>query len=450
MGAFKSYDIRGVWGSDLDAGLVYRIGYRLPELLSAREVLVGHDCRRSTPEMLDALCRGITDSGADLASMGAATTPMVYFATATGGYGASVQITASHNPPEYNGLKVSRREAVPVGYDSGLAELEAMVRGEQPPPVRERGRVREVEGFRERYVDFMLRERGDLDGLRFGVDCGNGMAGLIARDVLGDGEGRLYIYEEPDGDFPNHPPNPLVEANLADLKEMVLREGLDIGVVFDGDGDRVMFVDEMGRFVRPDIITAVLAPHYLGRGSGGTVLHDVRTSRAVIEAIRGLGGEPFMWKVGHSHAKAKMRELGALYGGELAGHYYFGEFFCCDSGMLAALRVLSQAAKLKRGGGRFSELVDALSPYANSGEVNFRIEEKEAAMDRLVAYFTARAEPLALCDFDGYRLEFADWWLNVRPSNTEPYLRLVVEAASGDMLRLRLEQVTELLGADPE
>jgi phosphomannomutase len=442
MKAFKAYDIRGVYGRDFDGDTVYRIGFFLQGLLETEIVLVGYDCRESTPEVLGHLVHGITDSGADVYNMGYATTPMVYFATATHGFSASVQITASHNPKEYNGLKISRSGAIPVGYDTGLEKLEQMVKTGSVHPVEIEGEVKELPGIKGEYIAFLDKFCGNLSNLDYGIDCSNGMASLIARDIFGNAP--EYLYDRMDGSFPNHPPNPLDEKNTADLKKLVIADHLDAGVIFDGDGDRVMFIDDRGRFVRPDLITAVLGINFLEE-KNGRVLHDIRTSRGVIEYIEKLGGKPFIWKVGHSNAKMKMRELKAIYGGELAGHYYFRDFFNCDSGMLAAILVLNILSDLKKRGDTFSGLIDSISSYSNSGEINFRIDDKEAAMNSIRDYFTSRETSTAYYDFDGYRVEFSQWWFNIRPSNTEPYLRLVAEATSPELLNEKLKIVRELI-----
>lgn len=425
MKAFKAYDIRGVYNRDFDSSTVRKIGFFLPELLNADTVLVGRDARASSPEVFEALCDGITLSGADVVSIGLATTPTIYFATATQGFDAAVQITASHNPPEYNGLKVCKTGALPVDYSTGLADLEQMCETQAIVPAKKRGTVRELD-VRGDYIDFLRQYLPDLSKLKIGIDCSNGMAALLIKELLG--KKQKYIFDEIDGTFPNHPPNPLEEKNCADLKKLVLDNQLDIGLIFDGDADRVMFVDERGRYVQPDLITAVLAEFFLAEEKG-RVLHDIRTSKAVTERIIELGGEPHMWKVGHSFAKMKMRELGCIVGGELAGHYYFRDFFNCDSGILTGLIVLSVAAKLKAAGKPFSACIDSLMRYANSGELNFHIEYKNDAIAALVETFTSEEKPLAVYDFDGVRIEFADWWFNVRTSNTEPYLRLLIEAS---------------------
>ncbi len=442
MKAFKAYDIRGVYNRDFNADDVYKIGFFLPRLLSTDKVLVGRDVRSSTEEVFEALSRGINDAGADVYDMGLATTPMVYFGTAHFNFDASVQITASHNPKEYNGLKVSRSGALPVGYESGLADLEQLIASGIVEPVEKRGSIEKIE-VKEAYLEFMKKYvPADLAALNMSVDCSNGMAALIIKDLLGAEP--HYLYDTLDGTFPNHAPNPLEEENVRDLKEAVKKNKSDIGIIFDGDGDRVMFVDEKGEFIQPDLIIAVLARYYLEREKG-PVLQDIRTSRSVSEYVRTLGGTPHTWKVGHAYAKLKLRELNAVFGGELAGHYYFRDFYNCDSGVLASLLVLQVVLEEKKAGVTISQLIDEIKVYANSGEINFHIEQKQAAMEALKDHFTAQKAPSALLDFDGYRIEYPDWWFNVRPSNTEPYLRLVVEAPDQQQLDQRLEEIRGVL-----
>ncbi len=442
MSAFKAYDIRGIYNKDFNKEDVYRIGYFLPKLLGADKVLVGRDVRTSSPEVFEYLCKGITDSGADVYDIGLATTPMVYFATAKYSFPASVQITASHNPKEYNGLKISREGALPVGYDTGLAELEKMVRGSDETNLSEnKGRIIKYD-TKSDYIEFLRKYLPNISDLKVAVDCSNGMSAILIKDILGDSP--LYLYDTLDGTFPNHEPNPLIEDNVEDLKKAVLDNNCDIGVIFDGDADRVMFVDENGTFIRPDIIIGVMG-HYFLEVEKGNVLHDIRTSKAVSKYIEHLGGVPHMWKVGHAFAKLKLREIDGIFGGELAGHYYFRDFFYCDSGILASLIVLSVVAKFKSEGKSFSKLISDINKYANSGEINFKIENKEGAMDELKNHFSASEAVTAFYDFDGYRLEFKDWWFNVRPSNTEPYLRLVVEAKDDELLGAKLNEINRIL-----
>lgn len=441
MKGFKAYDIRGIFNQDFTAEDVYKIGFFLPKLLRAESILVGRDVRISSEEIYNALCKGINDFGAEVYDAGPATTPMVYWGTAKYNFPGSVQITASHNPPEYNGLKISKSGALPVGYESGLAELEEYVHTENVRPVTCKGSINPYEILHE-YVRF-LQQWIDFSDITMAIDCSNGMASLLVRNIFGDTP--EYLYEELDGSFPNHEPNPLEPENIKDLQRCVREKNVDIGIIFDGDADRVMFVDETGNFISPDLMIGLLGHYYLEREKG-PVLHDIRTSRGVAEYIKTLGGIPHMWKVGHAYAKVKMREIRAIYGGELAGHYYFRDFYNCDSGMLSAILVLNVVSKMKKKGKTVSELVNAINPYAYSGEINFRIEQKQEAMEALRSVFTDREEPRELYDFDGYRIEFTDWWFNVRPSNTEPYLRLVVEGKNENVMSEKLNEIKEVLG----
>ncbi len=444
MGAFHAYDIRGIYNKDFNQEDVYRIGYFLPQLLSANKILVGRDARVSSPEIFAALVRGINDAGADVFDIGLATTPLVYYTTAKLGFKASVQITASHNPKEYNGLKISRENALPVGYDSGLKELEALVLGGNVEASTKRGSITPVK-VKEEYLEFLKSKLEDLSSLKIAVDCSNGMAGLFVRQVLG--EAPTYIYDDVDGTFPNHEPNPLDESNVADLKALVNQTKSDIGVIFDGDADRVMFVDEKGKFVSPDLIIALLGHYFLeGKPAGQKVLQDIRSSKAVGEYLRkNFGAEIHTWRVGRAYAALKLREIDGIYGGELAGHYYFKDFFYSDSGMLAAILTLNVVARLKSKGISFSEAIAGISSYHNSGEINFKIVQKQEAMDAIKKHFEETETVTAFYDFDGYRLEFADWWLNVRPSNTEPYLRFLAEATSDDLLAEKVRVVKGII-----
>ena len=444
MGAFHAYDIRGIYNKDFNQEDVYRIGYFLPQLLSANKILVGRDARVSSPEIFAALVRGINDAGADVFDIGLATTPLVYYTTAKLGFKASVQITASHNPKEYNGLKISRENALPVGYDSGLKELEALVLGGNVEASTKRGSITPVK-VKEEYLEFLKSKLEDLSSLKIAVDCSNGMAGLFVRQVLG--EAPTYIYDDVDGTFPNHEPNPLDESNVADLKALVNHTKSDIGVIFDGDADRVMFVDEKGKFVSPDLIIALLGHYFLeGKPAGQKVLQDIRSSKAVGEYLqKNFGAEIHTWRVGRAYAALKLREIDGIYGGELAGHYYFKDFFYSDSGMLAAILTLNVVARLKSKGISFSEAIAGISSYHNSGEINFKIVQKQEAMDAIKKHFEETETVTAFYDFDGYRLEFADWWLNVRPSNTEPYLRFLAEATSDDLLAEKVRVVKGII-----
>ena len=444
MGAFHAYDIRGIYNVDFDKDIAYKVGYFLPELLKTDKVLVGRDARVSSDEIHDYLVQGITDAGADVYDLGQSTTPYVYFGTANYGFSASVQITASHNPAEYNGLKVSRENALPVGYDAGLGQIKEWIDQERACVVADkRGQVIPMDVKKE-YLEFLLKYKGDYSDLSIAMDISNGMAALFVKDIFGDHP--KYIFENIDGRFPNHEPNPLVQKNVQALKDLVAKEGTDIGVIYDGDADRVMFVDENGRFISPDLMIAVLGHYFLEeRGEKGKVLQDIRSSKAVGEYLSPLGANMETWKVGRAFAAIKLREIDGIFGGELAGHYYFKDFFYSDSGLLASILILNVVAKMKKKGISVSELISKIESYENSGEVNFRIEDKKGAMDAIREHFLAQEEASAIMDFDGYRVEFPQWWFNIRPSNTEPYLRFICEARSKDLLNDKLAQVKKIL-----
>lgn len=444
MGAFHAYDIRGVYNVDFDKEIAYKVGYFLPELLSSDKVLVGRDCRTSSDEIHEYLVKGITDAGADVHDIGLSTTPMVYFGTARYGFGASVQITASHNPAEYNGMKVSRENALPVGLDNGLGQIQEWILSGRACPVAEvRGKVHQMD-IRKDYLDFLLGYKGDYSGLKIAMDLSNGMASLYAHDIFGDVP--AYIFGELDGRFPNHEPNPLVQKNVEALKNLVKETGADVGVIYDGDADRVMFVDENGRFISPDLMIAVLGHYFLEeKGEKGIVLQDIRSSKAVGEYLAPLGGEMRTWKVGRAFAAHKLRELDGVYGGELAGHYYFRDFFYSDSGLLASILILNVIAGMKAKGISLSQLIAGIEKYRNSGEINFRLEDKKGAMDAVRDHFMQTEQATAYMDFDGYRVEFPLWWFNIRPSNTEPYLRFICEAVSDELLDEKVATVRDIL-----
>lgn len=446
MGAFHAYDIRGIYNKDFDKETVYKVGYFLPQLLGVNNIAVGRDARTSSPEIHEYLLKGITDAGADVTDIGLATTPMVYFATAKYGFGCSVQITASHNPREYNGLKVSRKEALPVGLDSGLGEIERWIaQGKETPKSATPGKVI-CKDIKAEYLQFQSRYKGDYSNLNIGIDLSNGMAALIVKDLIPEGENVAYIYDTIDGSFPNHDPNPLVAENVEALKALVAERGCDIGVIYDGDADRVMFVDEKSRFIAPDLIIALMGHYWLEkRGLKGRVLQDIRSSKSVGEYLVPMGAQMATWRVGRAFAAPKLREIDGVYGGEFAGHYYFKEFFYSDSGIMASLIVLSILSDLKREGKTLSQEIDKIAAYNNSGEINFKIERKAEAMEAVKNWFTSVEKPTAIMDFDGYRVEFPDWWFNIRPSNTEPYLRLIAEAKGEKMLQEKVAKAREII-----
>ena len=446
MGAFHAYDIRGIYNVDFNKDDAYKVGYFLPELLGAKKVLVGRDCRVSSPEIHDYLIKGITDAGADVDDIGLSSTPLVYFGTANYGYKASVQITASHNPAEYNGMKVSRENALPVGLDTGLGQIKQWIEEGRPtPPAAKKGSVKEID-IKADYIAFLKKYKGDYGNLRIAFDLSNGMANLFAKEVY-KGEDASFLFDELDGRFPNHEPNPLIPKNVEPLRKEVARIGADLGVIYDGDADRVMFVDDRSRFVAPDLVIAMMAKYFCDeRGEKNPrVLQEIRSSKAVGEYLQQYGAEVHTWRVGRAFAAPKLREIDGLWGGELAGHYYFKDFFYSDSGMLASIIVLRIVSALKKAGKTFSQQIDELTKYKNSGEVNFRVEDKAGAMEAVKKHFETSEKPEVVMDFDGYRLEFPEWWFNIRPSNTEPYLRFICEATSDELLDRKVAETAEII-----
>ncbi len=452
MSVFKAYDIRGIYNKNgFDKTLVYKVGRYLPFVLNAKKILIGRDIRLSSDEMFEALTNGIVDSGADVYNLGLATTPYVYYATAVGNFDASIQITASHNSKEYNGMKISREQARPVGYESGISEIEKLIN--ENTELKEssvKGKIFDY-SKNDEYIEFQSSFANTWD-LNIACDNSNGMANLFIKDIfsknIASNKKVVYINDTLDGTFPAHEPNPLEEKNCEQLKELVKNSCSDIGVIFDGDADRVIFVDDKARFVPPDMMTAIIAKHYLEKENNVNILMDIRSSKSVYEFIEKNGGIPHIWKVGHVYSKAKLPEINALCGGELAGHYYFKEFFNCDSAILACMLCLNAIDKLKKRGVKFSDFLDSISLYSNSGELNFRIENKVAAMDKVREIFTTGENiPTKIYDFDGYRIEFEDYWFNIRMSNTEPYLRLVVEAKNEELLKEKVDTISGIINA---
>jgi phosphomannomutase len=444
MKAFKAYDIRGVYGRDLNPEIIYKIGFFLPEVIPMKEVLIGRDIRLSSDEAFEALSRGFTDAGVHVADAGLTTTPMIYWGTGKYNFDASVMITASHNPKEHNGLKVSSKNVLPVGYDNGLNRVEQMVENDLPVPVPEKGKVRDFD-FHKDYLEFLSRYREDYSGLNIVADCSNGMATLFVNKLLGSNV--HYINCTADGNFPGHEPNPLEPENQVQIKKAVLEHKADIGVFYDGDADRVMFIDEKGEFVSPDLLIALLGHYFFeGKGEKGAVVHDIRTSKAVGEYLtKRWDAGVAIWRVGRAYGATKLRELDGVFGGELAGHYYFRDFYYSDSGIMASLIFLDILKRFKKEGKTFSQLISDISTYANTGEVNFKIEKKQEAMDAVKEYFFENEYPQKFYDFDGYRLEFENWWFNIRPSNTEPYLRFLAEAKTEVLLKEKTEVIYSIL-----
>ena len=439
---FKSYDIRGIVPDELDETVAEAVGAAFARLTGAPSVAVMHDMRTSSPLLAEAFARGAAAQGADVVAGGLGSTDMLYYASGSLGIPGAM-ITASHNPPKYNGIKLCRSGARPVGEDTGLAELREDA--ERGVPAR-RGPAGTIAGrdLLPGYAGF-LKSLVDVSGIRplkVAVDAGNGMAGHTVPEVLAGLPVTLVpLYFELDGTFPHHEANPIDPANLADLQRAVLEHGADLGLAFDGDADRCFVVDERAQIVSPSVLTALIAARELAREPGATVIHNLITSRAVPEIITEHGGKPVRTRVGHSFIKARMAETGAVFGGEHSGHFYFRDFWFADSGMLAALHVL---AALGGQGMPLSQLLARYGRYVASGEINSEVADQRGATEAVRRAFAGRPG-VSMDELDGLTVAGQDWWFNVRPSNTEPLLRLNVEASDVPTLAARRDEVLRIV-----
>lgn len=445
-GIFKAYDVRGIVPEELDEKLAYAIGYFFPEILepedtaTVRAVVVSRDMRLTSEPLAEACQRGLRTAGFAVWDIGLATTPMNYFAVGHLGASAGIQVTASHNPARYNGFKFSRRQAIPVSSETGIGKLEELVGKRQPPPPDPHAayEAREIwPAYQEHVLRFL---RFAEPRLKVAVDVANGMATLYEPLFAQLNIELVPLFFGLDGSFPNHEANPLKEENLRFVRQAVVERSCDLGVAFDGDADRAMMVDEKGEVVGADLLTGLLARPFLERFPGASIVYDVRSSWATREAILAAGGVPVRERVGHSFMKATMRKLGSPFGGELAGHFYYRENFYADSAIITMVEVLNL---LRREGKPLSQLVAPLSRYARTGEVNFHVANKDEVIAALADRFgSGRVDFL-----DGITVEFADWWFNVRPSNTEPLLRLVMEAREPRLLAEKRQEVEAVIRA---
>jgi phosphomannomutase len=438
---FKAYDVRGTVPDQLDEILARRTGSAFVDVIGATSVVVGHDMRPSSPGLASAFAAGAAEAGADVVVIGLASTDQLYFASGQLGMPGAM-FTASHNPAQYNGIKMCRAGAQPIGAETGLLEIRDAVSEPPPAPAAVQGTITEQDVL-EAYVAHLL-SLAPVSGrrLKVVVDAGNGMAGLTAPAVfeqLGDGIELVSLYFELDGTFPHHEANPIEPANLVDLQQRVVMESADLGLAFDGDADRCFVVDESGRAVSPSTLTALIAARELAKEPGASVIHNLITSRYVPELVRDLGGTPVRTRVGHSFIKATMAETDAIFGGEHSGHFYFRDFWRADSGMLAALHTLAALAATDQPA---STLFADYERYVLSGEVNSEVADAGAALAAVETSYGV-TEGAEVDHLDGLTVATADWWFNVRPSNTEPLLRLNVEGIDeATMTRVRDDVLT--------
>jgi phosphomannomutase len=440
--AFKAYDIRGLYPQQLDEEGAERVGAAFIAVTGAARIAVGHDVRLSSPSIAAAFADGALAAGADVVELGLCATEMLYFAVAEGGYDAGACITASHNPPQYTGVKMVSAGAVPLSGDTGIGEV-GRVAVAGPPHAASRGARSRDDGLLDRFVARCLGfvDPDAIRGLRVVFDAANGMSGVYLPPVLE----RLDIdavpyFLDPDGNFPNHEPNPLLPENRAFIMGKVREDGADLGIAFDGDADRCFFIDDTGEFVAGDFLTALLARHILARTGPEPVIYDLRASWAVRDTILEAGGTPDMYRVGHAFIKRRMREIDAVFAGEVSGHYYFRDFSYSDTGLIPALLMLEMIAT---GDTTLSRRVAAFRErYHISGEINSTVEDAPGAIQRIRERYADGRQ----AEIDGLSVDYDDWHFNVRSSNTEPLLRLNLESlvSEADMERRR-DEVLEVI-----
>jgi len=437
---FKAYDIRGLYPSQLDEIAACRIGWAFASsgvLHPGRPVVVGRDMRDSSTPLFAALAKGLNSAGVNVIDIGLCTSPMLYFAVNVLRAAGGVMITASHNPAGYNGFKLVREQAIPISTDTGLDKICGLAKNSSMNKATRIGSICH-ENLKQRYCDYFGRRFSIRMDTPIVIDAGNGMAGAILPEVLKEQNiPHENLFFDLDGAFPHHEANPLKEENLQDIRKVMLDLPGSIGIAFDGDGDRVGFVDETGKLIGGDLLTGLIAGRVLRDKPLSTILYDLRSSRVVPEIIRAQGGRAVKTRVGHSFIKQIMRDQGGLFAGELSCHFYFSDFFCCESGIFAMLQLLQIVAEA---GKTLKALVQPLRKYAQSGEINFPVADQQLVMNRAERQF-ADGEITYL---DGISVDYKDWWFNLRASNTEPLLRLNLEARTEELMEEKLAEVSRL------
>ncbi len=438
---FRAYDIRGIYPKELDERAAYLIGrafvkfFKKPRL----KIVVGRDNRLSSPSLFKALTKGIIDQGADVIDIGLSTTPMHYFTVAHFKFDGGVMITASHNPPQYNGFKFVREKAIPISEKTGLKEIKKLTT--RPGNVITRpGRVVKKEVLKD-YIEFNLKDfhLKKIKPLKIVIDTANAVPGILVPKIFKKINCKIYyLFAKLDGSFPNHLPSPHEEKNLKSLKKEVLRKKADLGIAFDGDGDRVIFVDEKGKMILGDLITALLASLILKENPGEKVLCDVRSSNIVRDVVKEMGGIPVIGRIGHSFIKERMRRENIIFQGELNGHYYLRTHYFCEAPFFVIFKILEEISRNRKS---ISELVKPFQKYSHSGEINFKVKNKKKVFKTLEDKFRGGE----ILKIDGLRIDFPNWWFNVRPSHTEPLLRLVVEARTKKLMEQKIKEIKSII-----
>jgi len=440
---FKAYDIRGIYPDELDEELMEKIGRAFGDFIEGKKIAVGYDARISSPSLFGAFTKGLVMQGKDVIDFGLTSTPMSYFACNYLKADGCAMITASHNPKEYNGVKFTRKKAMPISGDTGIKQIEENVRKNNLKKVKERGTIIKKD-VKEAYKEHLKKLIKNIKGLKVVVDPGNGMGSQdysLVMDLI-DVE-TIPLYFRIDGTYPNHDANPMTEGAMDKLKGTVVCRKADLGIAFDGDADRVFFVDDKGEAVQSDFITALIAEEVLKDNKGANILYDLRSSWIVPEKIKELSGVPKMCRVGHSFIKESMKNCDSPFAGELSGHFYFRFDFgshdsVYDSGIVTAIRIMNLLSSKKK---KLSELIKPMKKYFASGEINSKVSDKDRKMKELAEHYKEGE----ISWLDGIRVDFKDWWFNVRPSNTEPLLRLNLEAKTKKLMEAKKEEVLNII-----
>jgi phosphomannomutase len=442
MSVFKSGSIRGIYGKDWNRETVYRIGYYLVSLLDAKTAVIGRDGRLSSSEIFEALTEGLLRAGCSVTDIGMIDSPGVPFANIIHGFDCGIMITASHNPPEYNGLKISGKKALVISQHNGLLDLEDYIQKEPGPFVP--GGSLNVLNIIPDYLEKLGPYKESVGNLKCIVDCSNGMGSVLVHKVIKDLPGEYAIINDNiDGNFPAHGPNPTIESSLSDIKKQVLDNNANLGVCFDGDGDRTIFIDEKGNWVSPDLIIAMLGLYYFKhfperRGDKDGVLYDARSTNSISDFISSIGGKSYICSTGHTAMQEGLPALNGIYGGELPGHYYYSDFYNLDNGWIPFLQIQAILSLEKKS---FSEIIHEINNYSFSGEINFKISNGESLIEKIKEKYSYGKQTF----LDGVRVDFADWWFLVRMANTEPILRLVVEGKNDIILEQKAEELRSFI-----
>lgn len=439
---FKAYDIRGVYPDELTDEFAYHLGRAFVEYRNADKVVVGRDVRDSSNPLFIKLSKGIQDAGATVVDIGIVSTDALYFTVGKFDYDGGIMITASHNPPKYNGFKICKEEAVPLSGDKGLHELKKLIQNESYTESEQAGK-KIIRNIDKDYIEHTLSFI-DVDALKdfdVVVDAGNGVAGKIVGELFEHLPLNLIpLYFELDGSFPNHLPSPLEPENTKDLREKVTENNADLGVAFDGDADRMFLVDENGQMLGGDIVTALVAENILKKDSDNTIVYNLICSKTVPEIIEKYGAKPIRSRVGHALIKPLMKQHNAIFGGEHSGHFYFRDNWYADSGVIAFLICVELISNEDK---KLSQLVDDIDDYYRSGEINSEVPDRQKTIQRVKEHFKEEAK--SVDELDGVTIEFEDWWFNLRPSNTEPVVRLNLEAESKDLVERKAADVLEIV-----